>query len=169
MSEDVVNNPRHYNQNGIEVIDVIETYAKSDFRLANVIKYVCRCEYKGKKLEDLKKAQWYLTRVIEELEEEEKIDFRLDGYYSLVPTDHGVLTGLEDAHVYVQPAADRVAGDDEAASRIKNEYYQWDPDEAICPCADPNCHETIKSSDVPVVDEEGRSFCSLTCAYECAR
>ena len=64
---DEVNEPSHYNQNGIEVIDVIETYAKSDFRLANVIKYVCRCEYKGNKLQDLEKAQWYLERVIDEL------------------------------------------------------------------------------------------------------
>jgi hypothetical protein len=67
MNDDV-NNPAHYNVNGIEVIDVIETYAKDDFRLANVIKYVCRSGYKGKKLEDLKKARWYLNRVIEEME-----------------------------------------------------------------------------------------------------
>jgi hypothetical protein len=66
---DPVDNPAHYNQNGIEVIEVIETYAKKDFRLANVIKYVCRCEYKGKKLQDLEKAQWYLDRVIDELHE----------------------------------------------------------------------------------------------------
>ena len=65
---DEVSNPSHYNQNGIEVIDVIETYAKDDFRLANVIKYVCRCEYKGRKLQDLEKASWYLNRVIDELQ-----------------------------------------------------------------------------------------------------
>ena len=66
---DEVNNPSHYNQNGIEVIDVIETYAKHDFRLANVLKYVCRAGYKGHPLQDLQKAQWYLNRVVSEMEE----------------------------------------------------------------------------------------------------
>ena len=65
---DPVNNPSHYNQNGIEVIDVIETYAKEDFRLANVIKYVCRSGYKGNQVQDLRKAQWYLERVLAELD-----------------------------------------------------------------------------------------------------
>ena len=65
---DEVNNPVHYNQNGIEVIDVIETYAKHDFRLANVLKYVCRAGYKGHPLQDLQKAQWYLNRVVSEME-----------------------------------------------------------------------------------------------------
>ena len=65
---DPVNNPSHYNQNGIEVIDVIETYAKHDFRLANVLKYVCRSGYKGHPLQDLQKAQWYLNRVVSEME-----------------------------------------------------------------------------------------------------
>jgi len=66
---DPVNSPSHYNQNGIEVIDVIETYAKHDFRLANVLKYVCRAGYKGHPLQDLQKAQWYLNRVVNEMEE----------------------------------------------------------------------------------------------------
>lgn len=81
MTDDV-NEPSHYNKNGIEVIDVIETYAKTDFRLANVLKYVCRCEYKSSKLQDLQKAQWYLNRVVEELEDawtvEEFIEERKD-------------------------------------------------------------------------------------------
>lgn len=70
---DPVDNPSHYNKGGIEVIDVIETYAKSDFRLANVIKYVCRCDYKGQKLQDLQKAAWYLDRAIVDLEAEADI------------------------------------------------------------------------------------------------
>jgi hypothetical protein len=65
MTDDV-NNPSHYNKQGIEVIDVIEAYA-TDFRLANVLKYVCRCEYKGTKLQDLEKAAWYLNRTIQDL------------------------------------------------------------------------------------------------------
>lgn len=60
---DVVNHPPHYNQRGIEVIDVIEAYALP-YRLGNVIKYVLRAAYKGKREEDLRKALWYLEREI---------------------------------------------------------------------------------------------------------
>jgi hypothetical protein len=71
---DEVNNPSHYNQNGIEVIDVIETYTPDSPHLANVLKYVCRHSYKGNPLKDLRKAAWYLDRaiiLIEDAEEEE--------------------------------------------------------------------------------------------------
>ena len=68
---DTVNNPEHYNRNGIEVIDVIETYTPNSPQLANVLKYVCRHSYKGKPLEDLRKAAWYLDRAITILEGEE--------------------------------------------------------------------------------------------------
>ena len=56
-------NPSHYKQNGIEVIDVVEAYVLN-YRLGNVIKYVLRHSQKGKPLEDLKKARWYLDREI---------------------------------------------------------------------------------------------------------
>jgi hypothetical protein len=64
MTDDV-NNPEHYNQQGIEVIDVIEAY-NLPYHLGNVIKYVLRHEYKGQEEKDLRKAQWYLNRYIEE-------------------------------------------------------------------------------------------------------
>ena len=60
---DQVNHPSHYNK-GIEVIDFIESH-DMDFNTGNVIKYVARAKHKGKYLEDLKKAQWYLNRLIE--------------------------------------------------------------------------------------------------------
>ena len=63
MIYDPVEKPEHYNQ-GIEVIDVIEDY-KLNYHLGNVIKYICRAKFKGKELEDLKKAKWYLDREIE--------------------------------------------------------------------------------------------------------
>lgn len=64
---DPVNSPDHYKVGGIETIDFIE--AKSlGYNLGNVIKYVTRAEYKGKKLEDLKKGAWYLAREIANLE-----------------------------------------------------------------------------------------------------
>lgn len=62
----MVNSPPHYNV-GIETSDAIISWGL-DFCLGNVVKYVSRCAHKGKKLEDLKKAQWYLNRKIEELE-----------------------------------------------------------------------------------------------------
>ena len=61
-----VNHPSHYNQGKIEVIDFIEDQGLS-FHLGNVIKYVARAGAKGDKLEDLKKAQWYLDRYINEV------------------------------------------------------------------------------------------------------
>ena len=66
-TKDNVNSPAHYKTGGIETIDYIE--AKSlNYNLGNVVKYVSRSDYKGKKLEDLKKAQWYLTREVSNLE-----------------------------------------------------------------------------------------------------
>lgn len=65
--EDQVNHPRHYtiHPSGIETIDLTE---HMNFCLGNVIKYVMRAPYKGKQLEDLKKAAWYLNREINRLE-----------------------------------------------------------------------------------------------------
>lgn len=64
---DNVNHPAHYKAGGIETIDYIE--AKTlNYNLGNVVKYVSRSDYKGRKIEDLKKAQWYLAREITNLE-----------------------------------------------------------------------------------------------------
>jgi len=63
---DMVNHPPHYKAGGIETIDFIEAKELS-YHLGNVIKYVSRADHKGNKLEDLKKAQWYLARAIEKL------------------------------------------------------------------------------------------------------
>jgi len=60
--EDPVNKPKHYNV-GIEPIEAIESW-KLGYNLGNVIKYVARADHKGKRLEDLKKARWYLDREI---------------------------------------------------------------------------------------------------------
>jgi hypothetical protein len=64
---DPVNHPQHYTFSQIEVIDAIEAW-KLGYHLGNVIKYVARAQHKGKYLEDLKKAQWYLQREIERVE-----------------------------------------------------------------------------------------------------
>lgn len=64
---DMVNHPKHYTSHpsGVEVIQITE---HMNFLLGNVIKYILRAEHKGKQLEDLKKAAWYLDREIKRLE-----------------------------------------------------------------------------------------------------
>ena len=64
LTMDMVNHPAHYTAGGIETIDFIEA-KQLNYHLGQVIKYVTRAEYKNNFLEDLKKAQWYLTREIE--------------------------------------------------------------------------------------------------------
>ena len=67
-------NPDHYKlANGMEVIDLTETLP---FLEGNIIKYVSRA---GKKkdqpqLQDLKKALWYLRRIIANVEEKDAED-----------------------------------------------------------------------------------------------
>jgi len=267
MNDDV-NNPSHYNQNGIEVIDVIETYAKHDFRLANVLKYVCRAGYKGHPLQDLQKAQWYLNRVVNEMEEldrdiqllEERlsaeqveddavndswlrgynegyadgepewdralsaheepigsndrggyttreVDVFFEGYdcrkqeeaeelYQLKPGDKGYteepetgsyecrtedgrcsytgkeckgedccpLSALDDRLEFHASLATRIAGDNEAASRIKDTYYQFDRFEIQGYCA--WCDSEIALGQPFIKDpayDPSVKFCKRTC------
>ena len=65
---DLVENPPHYTHGKYEVKDVIRDW-KLYFHLGNVIKYVARCDHKGNKLQDLKKARFYLDDEIKFLEE----------------------------------------------------------------------------------------------------
>jgi hypothetical protein len=69
-SADNVNSPAHYNSGKYEVIDVIEDALKEGFEpycIGNVMKYVSRYKHKNG-VEDLRKAAWYLGRVIETLD-----------------------------------------------------------------------------------------------------
>ena len=59
---DPVNMPAHYTKLPVECIDVTEHFS---FCLGNVIKYVWRADYKGKDIEDLEKAAFYLRREID--------------------------------------------------------------------------------------------------------
>ena len=68
-----VNHPKHYNTGKIEVIDAIEEW-EMGFCDGNVIKYVARHRHKGKPIEDLKKAKWYLERLIQQYEQEKLIE-----------------------------------------------------------------------------------------------
>lgn len=60
---DAVNHPKHYTSSpsGIEVIQVTE---HMNFCLGNAVKYIMRCDLKGKPIEDLRKAVWYIEREI---------------------------------------------------------------------------------------------------------
>ena len=68
MEFDNVKKPMHYNQ-GIEPIDIIESW-DLNFSLGNAIKYILRSPYKGKQIEDLEKARWYIDREINRLKDE---------------------------------------------------------------------------------------------------
>jgi hypothetical protein len=66
--EDKVNHPKHYTHSKFETIDVIREWGGKDqydgFCWGNVIKYCSRYKHKNG-LEDLKKAKWYLEKLIE--------------------------------------------------------------------------------------------------------
>ena len=64
---DNVNHPPHYTWGPVEVIEITE---RLNFCLGNVVKYVLRADHKGKPIEDLKKAAWYLQREIKRRESE---------------------------------------------------------------------------------------------------
>lgn len=68
-SRDPVNHPPHYGgaDNPYEAIKVIEAWGLG-FHLGNAVKYIARAGKKGAALEDLKKARWYLDRMIERME-----------------------------------------------------------------------------------------------------
>lgn len=65
--EDTVNYPSHYTDGGIEAIEAIEAQLTAEefrgFLKGNIAKYVWRERHKGG-TESLKKAQWYLNRLI---------------------------------------------------------------------------------------------------------
>lgn len=63
---DPVHHPAHYTKHpsGIECIEVTE---HMNFNLGNAVKYIWRCGDKGKPIEDLEKAKWYLEREIKRL------------------------------------------------------------------------------------------------------
>ena len=70
---DMVNHPQHYTQGGIECIDALKaaTVGKRGIEavcVANVIKYLWRYEKKNG-IEDVRKAKFYIERLLKELEE----------------------------------------------------------------------------------------------------
>ena len=65
--KDMVNHPDHYTNSSIETIDIIESVTAEGFQYyleGNILKYLTRYRHKNG-IEDLKKAQWYLNKLIE--------------------------------------------------------------------------------------------------------
>ena len=74
---EMVNHPAHYqSETGMEVIDVMEAFTfdlkgAEAIATSNVIKYICRWKNKNG-VQDLNKAMWYLTHLINYVENKEK-------------------------------------------------------------------------------------------------
>ena len=73
---DMVNHPQHYTQGGIECIDALKaaTVGKRGIEavcVANIIKYCWRYEEKNG-IEDVRKAKFYIERLLKELEESQQ-------------------------------------------------------------------------------------------------
>lgn len=71
--DDAVNHPSHYNQGEIETIDIIKELTRGytgfeAYLIGNVTKYIARANFKGSKPEDLKKAEFYYKRLLEDVE-----------------------------------------------------------------------------------------------------
>ena len=72
--DDRVNSPSHYTKGKQEVIDIIEDAItdaptmSAGMLQGQVLKYMLRCWLKDNPIEDLKKAQWYLNRLISQME-----------------------------------------------------------------------------------------------------
>ena len=64
--QDNVNHPAHYTSGGIECIDgMVAAFGREyvmHYCLCNAFKYIWRCEHKGKRVEDIQKAVWYLNK-----------------------------------------------------------------------------------------------------------
>jgi len=73
MKEDMVNHPPHYKIGGVETIDFMKAKLTPEafvgFLQGTCIKYLSRAAHKGSPVEDFKKAQWYLNKLIETLDE----------------------------------------------------------------------------------------------------
>ena len=89
MKNDLVNHPAHYKtKNGLETIDVIEAFTdglngSEATHTGNVLKYMCRWRKKNG-LVDLKKAQWYLNRLIGQVEAKTNNDARFASTHATI-------------------------------------------------------------------------------------
>lgn len=75
MSNKDITNPDHYTGGTIECIESIKSALGkkgfTNYLQGNLIKYLWRCQQKNSYLQDLKKAEWFLNRLILECEIDE--------------------------------------------------------------------------------------------------
>ncbi len=76
--KDMINHPPHYTRGGIETIDYMEAKSTPEefsghLRLT-ALKYLSRTGYKDDALQDLKKAQWYVNRLVAHAEKQAVLD-----------------------------------------------------------------------------------------------
>lgn len=72
--KEMVNHPQHYNGDSqYECIKVLKAWMSEDeyrgFLRGNAIKYICRLGKKDEAVQELKKAAWYIDKLIESFEE----------------------------------------------------------------------------------------------------
>jgi len=67
LYEDYVNSPPHYNSGAVECIEAIKASMSTEeykgYLKGNTLKYLWRYNYKGKPVEDIEKARWYLEKL----------------------------------------------------------------------------------------------------------
>lgn len=82
VEPNMIEHPPHYNAGKFETIDVIEDIVKNykdsfvAYCIGNVLKYLARSPFKGTFLQDLKKAQYYLSAAITYIEEKKENEVR---------------------------------------------------------------------------------------------
>lgn len=73
--KDMINHPPHYTKGRFETIEVIEDVCQfypgeQAYGVGNILRYISRAPHKEAKLKDLKKAQFYMNRLVEAAENE---------------------------------------------------------------------------------------------------
>jgi hypothetical protein len=63
-TNDNINHPSHYNAGKIEVLEFLEDQFMDRPHERNAVKYIARAKHKGREIEDLQKAIWYIERRI---------------------------------------------------------------------------------------------------------
>lgn len=78
LTEDKVNNPKHYTFGEVECLDAIESALTPEeyrgYLKGVIIKYIWRSELKGEPIQDILKAEFYLKRLIQLRRKSEELD-----------------------------------------------------------------------------------------------
>lgn len=138
---DNIEHPAHYTQ-GIETVDYITAW-DMNYIEGNIIKYVTRYKYKGG-LEDLKKARWYLNRLIDDLQLEKDIgEIREKPWVAPSPDQiDAYIYSLNQLHVSATESYD------EGVTNPSSGSYEWNPTECeVCGdayfCDGPTAHPEV--------------------------